>query len=408
MGRFPDLTLSGLSRLINLKPTTMPASLPNRFRSLSGELKALALGHWQLLRQEMSGKINLTRREIVLMVAGALTALTAILLVLAALTLLLSQLFVSQAGWEPLIAGGVSALIIAGIFALTGWLVIRGSGARLKSVGFTPVETMTALKSAANALTNQPLIPTPPTTPMNTRQQFKDALHQTADTVEHQARRAGRAVQDTAHSLGDKFDPGAFFASALSWVDAVMTPQNRALARRAAVTAATLPRRHPAIAALLGLGAGYAIWKKSQGTAARDQVEQYAAEKAEACRDFANDARKTATHGYKAAVNAGKDLRESLFDTAHRVAENGRAAASQFTGAAATTVEAVRDSYGRTRETLEDSVDTLSDAARQLRDDAEAGYKKAREFVKDEPALAIAGGVALALGALLLIKSSRR
>lgn len=385
----------------------MSASLPNRFRSLSGELKALALGHWQLLRQEMSGKIDLTRREIILMVAGALTALTAILLVLAALTLLLSQLFVSKADWEPLIAGGVSALIIAGIFALTGWLVIRGSGARLKSVGLKPVETISALKSAANALTNQPLIPTPPPTPMNTRQQFKDALHQTADTVEHQARRAGRAVQDTAQSLGDKFDPGAFFASALSWVDALMTPQNRALARRAAITAASLPRRHPAVSALLGLGAGYALWKKSQGDT-RDQVEQYAAEKAEAYRDFAKDTRKTATHGYKTAVSAGKDLRNSLYETAHRVAENGRAAASQFTGAAATTVEAVRDSYGRTRETLEDSVETLAEAARALREDAEAGYKKAREFVKDEPALAVAGGVALALGALLLIKSSRR
>ena len=86
-------------------------SLPSpssRFQSLSAEIKALAAGHWQLFRQEMSGKVSHTRQQTLWMAAGALTALTAILLVLAGLTLLLSQLLVSQAGWQPLTAGGVS------------------------------------------------------------------------------------------------------------------------------------------------------------------------------------------------------------------------------------------------------------------------------------------------------------
>ena len=76
---------------------------------------------------------------------------------------------------------------------------------------------------------------------MNTRQASQDAVHQTADTVEYQARRAGRAMQDTAHSLSEKFDPGALFTTALTWVDAVLTPANRALAGRALKTAAVFP-----------------------------------------------------------------------------------------------------------------------------------------------------------------------
>lgn len=386
----------------------MPASLPQQFRSLAGELKALAFGHWELLRQEMSGKVTHTRQQTIWMTAGVLTALTAILLVLAGLTLLLSQLLVTTAGWEPMVAGGIASLIVAAVFALAGWLVFRRSGALLKQEGFTPVQTLHSLKTAAQALTNQPLIPIPPPTPMNTRQEFQNALHQTADTVEYQARRAGRAVQETAQSLSGKLDPGAFFATALTWVDAVMTPANRALAGRTLKAAAVFPRRHPAVAAVFGLGAVYLLWKNSRGTSTRDSIEHYAAEKTAACRDFANETRRTATHGFQAAAAAGRDLRSSLYETASRVAENGRHAAAQFSSAATATAEAARDTYDHTRESVSEGVDTLTDTARQLRKDAEAGYRKAREFARDEPALAIAGGVALAIGALLLVKSSRR
>jgi ElaB/YqjD/DUF883 family membrane-anchored ribosome-binding protein len=380
---------------------------PSRFQSLATEVSALAQGYWQLLRQEMSGKAALTRQQIILMAAGAVTALTAILLILAGLTLLLSQLFVSQAGWEPLIAGGVSALIVALVFALTGWLLFRQGGSRLKQEGLAPTQTVQALKSAARTLTNQPIIPTPPPTPMNTRQ-FKDAVHQTADEVEHQARRAGRAMQDTARSFSQGFDPGAFFASALSWVDAVLTPQNRALASRALGAAATLPRRHPAVASALGLGALYMIWQKSRGTEACQRMEDYAADQAGHFKDAASQARRSAYQGFESAAATSRDLRDTVKDSASRVVDQGRQAASQFSHAATATAESVRQTYDQTREALSGGVEQLADTARHLRDEAEAGYKKAKEFAKEEPALAIAGGAALVIGALLLVKSSRR
>ena len=75
------------------------SSSPSGFQTLTAELKALAIGHWQLFRQEMSGKVTHTRQQTLWMAAGALTALTAILLLLSGITLLLSQLLVSSAGW---------------------------------------------------------------------------------------------------------------------------------------------------------------------------------------------------------------------------------------------------------------------------------------------------------------------
>lgn len=380
----------------------------SRFRSLTSEIKSLAVGHWQLFRQEMSVKVTHTRQQTLWMAAGALTALTAILLLLAGLTLLLSQLLVSQAGWQPLTAGGVSALATAGCFALTGWLVFRSGGNRLREESLTPELTLHSLKTAAQALTNQPVVPNPLPTPMNTRQSAQDALHQTADTVAYQARRAGRAVQDTAASLSQNFDPGAFFTTALAWVDTVLTPRNRALAGRALGFAASFPRRHPVPSAVLGLGALYLVWQRSKGSTFRDTVEDFASSNAHAVKDCVGSTRRSAAEGFSAAATAGRDIRDSIYETASTVADNGRSAAAQFGRTTTAAAETVRQAYGTARQSVTESAEQVADTARLLREDAEAGYQKAKAFAKEEPALAIAGGVALALGALLLVKSSRR
>lgn len=379
----------------------MNPALSSRLQTLGSEIKALASGSWTLFRQEMSGKAEFTRRQTILMAAGALTALTAILLVLAGLTLLLAQLLVSRLGWEPMTAGGVAALTVAVCFALTGWLVFRSSANSLKTRSLKPDQTIQSLRTAAAALTNQPLIPPTPT-PMKTRQEFNDALHHTADSVEYQARRAARAVQDTASSLSQKLDPGPFFASALAWVDAVMTPQNRALAGKALTAVSALPRRHPVFSAALALGGIYLLRNRDQSIGRR--VDNYVSE----ARGYADDLRRTAAQGYQATVEAGRDIGGAVTGNARHFAESGRQAAAQFNATATRTAERVRGAYEDARTSVAEGMDHLSETAQQLRKDAEAGYRKAKEFAKEEPALAIAGGVALAIGALLLVKSSRR
>ena len=383
----------------------MAAPLPQRFLSLAGELKALARGHWQLLQQEMSGKATRTRQQTALMAAGALTALTAVLLALTGLTLLLSQALVAKAGWEPILAAAVSSLTIASVFALAGWLVFSRSGARLQQEGFMPVETLHTLKSTVQALTNQPINPTPTPTPMKTLEEAQDALHQTAESVESQARRTGREAGQTFQSIREKLRPGALLAMVLAGAEALLNPRNRDTAGRALSTVAAFPRRHPALTSLVGLGAVYWYWHRSNGSRG---LEDYVAEKANAGKDFAGEARRTAARSCQSAAAAGRDLRSSLHETAARVADNGRTAASQFGHAAAATAEAVRETYDHTRDSVIEGVEKLTETAHQLREDAAASYRRARRFAKEEPALLIAGGIALAFGAMLLVKSSRR
>ena len=381
---------------------------PPRVASLAAELKALATGHWLLFRQEMSGKVIHTRQQTIWMAAGAVTALSAILLLPAAVILTLSQALVSGADWSPLIAGGVSSLLVALLFALGGWLIFRSSSSSLGKETLVPEMTLHSLKTAATALTNQPVIPNPIPNAMKTRQSASDALHQTADTVEYQARRAGRAAQDTAQSLAANFNPGAFFSAALAWVDTVLTPGNRAMAGKALGTAAALSRRHPVPAAIVGLGALYVAWQRAKGTPTRDNVEDYIQSKADTVKERYEETRRHAANGFTAAAAVGRDLRESLHNTADNVVSHSRTAASEFGKAGSATIDSVREAYDSARHTVIDGVDRAAETARQLRDDAEAGYRKAREFAREEPALAIAGGVALAIGAVLLVKSSRR
>ena len=380
----------------------------SRFQSLTAELKALATGHWQLFRQEMSGKVTHTRQQTIWMVAGALTALTAILLLLAGIALLLSQLLVSYADWPPLTAGGVSSLVVAVLFAVTGWIVFQRSSSSLRSGRLTPDLTLHSLKTAAQMLTNQPVIPNPIPNTMNTRQTVSDALHQTADTVEYQARRAGRAVQDTANSLTKNFDPGAFCTAALAWVDTVLTPGNRAMAGKALGTAAAFGRRHPVPTVILGLGALFVAWQRAKGSPSRDSIEDYMQSKTENLKDRYDETRRHASNGLSAAAAVGRDLRESLHSTVGNVASHSRTAAAEFGKASTATAETVREAYETARQTVSEGVDRAAETARRLREDAEAGYTKAKEFAKEEPVLAIAGGIALAIGAVLLVKSSRR
>ncbi len=387
----------------------MSAPAPSlRLSNLAAELKALATGHWQMFRQEMSGKVTHTRRQTLWIAVGVIIALTAILLLLSGITLLISQALVTHAGWPPLTAGGLSALAVALLFALTGFLFFRHGGANLRSATFTPGRTLDSLKIAASALTNQPLIPNTKSPPMNTRQSVTNALNQTADTVEYQARRAGRAVQDTAQSLSRNFDPGAFFSAALAWVDTVLTPGNRAIAGKALGTATSLTRRHPVPAAILGLGALYVAWQRAKGTPPRDTVEDYVQAAAGSVKERFDDTRRYAANSFSAAASAGRDLRGTAYHTMDDLAGHTRSAASEFGKATSATAEAVRDAYATARESMSETAERAAETARQLRHDAEAGFRKAKEFAKDEPALAVAGGVALVLGALLLVKSSRR
>lgn len=394
----------------------MKIPLTSQISMLAGEVKALATGHLELLRLEMAGKVRLTRRQTILMAAGAVSALTGVLLLLAGITLLLSWILVSQADWTPLAAGTSSAFLLAILSTLTGILIIRNGSNTLRAEGLAPQETIRSLRQSAATLTNQAIEPQPtPIKDMNTSKQFRSAVNHTAETIENQTRRAGRAVRDTAESLNDRFDPGAFFSNVMGWVDDLLHPHNRALAGRALSAAALLPRRHPVPSALIGFGAAWMLWRKMNQQNARQAVETFSETGAETCRDFVDDTSKAVKRGYRAAtdgaeaaVRAGRDVRNAFNDATSRWAESGRATAATLKEATSEAADRARGIYDDAREYVSDGLDRFSETSKQLRKEAGDTVKKAQDFAREEPLLTIAGGIALAVGAALLVKSSRR
>ncbi|MDB6135601.1 MAG: hypothetical protein JWM59_3844 [Verrucomicrobiales bacterium] len=394
----------------------MKYPLTSRIGILAEEVKALAAGHWAMLRLEMAGKARMTKKQTIMAVAGAAAALTAVLLVLFSITLLLSQLLVSFAHWPAPAATGVSALVIAVAAGATGLILIRNAVSVIQKEGVAPKETIRSLRLSAATLADQPLTtPIPPPNTMNTPRQFRNAVNQTAETIQDQTRRAARAARDAADTIHNRFDPGAFFSNVMTWVDDILNPQNRALATRAWAAASILPRRHPLPAALIGFGAAWALWRKMQDENAQQAVESFAATSAKTAQDLVNESNKAVKRGYRAAtegaqaaVRAGQDVRNSFVDAGHRWADSGRHAASTLKEATHEAAERAREVYDEAREYVTDSVETMADTAKRLRKDAEQGMQKAKEFAKEEPMLAIAGGLALAVGAVLLVKSSRR
>ncbi|MES2706546.1 MAG: phage holin family protein [Verrucomicrobiota bacterium] len=394
----------------------MKFPLTSQISLLADEVRALAAGHWAMFRLEMAGKARLTRQQAILAIAGVIAALTAMLLLLFSITLMLSQLLVSLAHWDAPVAAGVSALFIAIAAGLTGFILIRNAGSALREEGVTPKETLRSLRVSAATLADQPLQPQiPPPTTMNTSKQFRSAVNHTAETIQDQTRRAGRAVRNTADTISSKFDPGAFFSNVMTWVDDILNPQNRALAGRALAAASVLPRRHPLPAAVIGFGAAWMLWRKMQQESAQEAVESFSATSAEACRDFIDQSSSAVRKGYRAAsegaqaaVRASHDVRGAFNDASSRWADSGRHAAATLKEATHDAATRAREVYDDARGYVTDTVESAADTAKKIRKDAEAGLKKAQEFAREEPALAIAGGIALAIGAVLLVKSSRR
>ncbi len=208
---------------------------------------------------------------------------------------------------------------------------------------------------------------------------------------------------------------GPFFSSALTWVDAVLTPQNFALAGRGLAWAARFPRRHPLPVAVLGASALYWAYRRSQPPTLRATLQDFSRANSQALQHCAQQTRRSLAEGYSAAATAKQDIRSSVHEIRENVqnaaaqfAENGRLAASRMGQSAAATAEIAREAYENALHSVSQSAEKVADTARQLQEDAEAAYRDAAKLAREKPALALAGGLALALGALLLAKSSRR
>lgn len=121
-------------------------SIANLVSDLTEQGATLVRTEFQLLRAEMSEKLDQIRNGSLEIVAGSICLLAALLILLQALVVALANLGLGAA-WASLIVGGVVAII--------GLVLVRMGTSNLSSSNLTPERTQEQLARDAHAVKEQ-------------------------------------------------------------------------------------------------------------------------------------------------------------------------------------------------------------------------------------------------------------
>ncbi|CAA9285352.1 MAG: hypothetical protein AVDCRST_MAG08-4157 [uncultured Acetobacteraceae bacterium] len=123
------------------------SSVPELFSSALSQVSTLVRKEVQLARAEMGEKFGQAAGAIAPIAAGGAVLLGALILLLFALASLLVRLFDLATGWAQ--------LIVAVVFALVGYLLVRSGLSQLKTSNLVPERTAEQLSRDAQAVKEQ-------------------------------------------------------------------------------------------------------------------------------------------------------------------------------------------------------------------------------------------------------------
>lgn len=206
-------------------------------------------------------------------------------------------------------------------------------------------------------------------------------MEQALEDLDFKARQRSRTHMDRP----ERFEAGVgrFFSKALEVVDNIFSPHSTTQVGRVWQTLTSMPSRHPVPTAILVAGGAWVLWQRRKALNELADIE---------------------TNTAKIEVLAPELPRMNSFaDTAANVKNTSQHAVQSLQDAALQ----ARDAYQEVTTCLAQSVQDFKASASQLKLDAQEGFQKAKEYVKEEPVNALTGGAALALGLFFLLKNAR-
>jgi hypothetical protein len=123
------------------------SSVPELLSNALGQVSTLVRKEVQLARAEMGEKFGQAAGAIAPIAAGGAVLLGALILLLFALASLLVRLFDLATGWAQ--------LIVAVVFALVGYLLVRSGLSQLKTSNLVPERTAEQISRDAQAVKEQ-------------------------------------------------------------------------------------------------------------------------------------------------------------------------------------------------------------------------------------------------------------
>jgi flagellar motor component MotA len=130
-------------------------SLGDLFSELAAETSTLVRQEVALAQTELTAKATSVGKNVGFLVAGGAVGYTALLVILAAVVIGLTQLISSLTGWQHITSAWIAAAIVGLVVGAVAYVLVTNALAKLKETELTPRQTVETLKEDAEWLKNQ-------------------------------------------------------------------------------------------------------------------------------------------------------------------------------------------------------------------------------------------------------------
>jgi len=130
-------------------------SLGDLFSELAAETSTLVRQEVSLAQTELTAKATSVGKNVGFLVAGGAVGYTALLVILAAVVIGLTQLISYLSGWQLITSAWIAAAVVGLIVGIVAYVLVTSALAKLKDMELTPRQTVETLKEDAEWLKNQ-------------------------------------------------------------------------------------------------------------------------------------------------------------------------------------------------------------------------------------------------------------
>jgi len=130
-------------------------SLGDLFSELASDTSTLVRQEVALAQTELTQKATTVGKNVGFLVAGGAVGYTALLVILAAVVIGLTQLISYLSGWQLITSAWIAATIVGLIVGVIAYVLVTSALAKLKEMELTPRQTVETLKEDAEWLKDQ-------------------------------------------------------------------------------------------------------------------------------------------------------------------------------------------------------------------------------------------------------------
>lgn len=130
-------------------------SLGDLFSELASDTSTLVRQEVALAQTEMTQKATVVGKNVGFLAAGGAVGYTALLVILAAIVIGLTQLISFLSGWQLITSAWIAAAIVGLAVGAVAYFLVTSALAKLQNMELTPRQTVETLKEDAEWLKNQ-------------------------------------------------------------------------------------------------------------------------------------------------------------------------------------------------------------------------------------------------------------